>query len=299
MARIIMYFLLQDIKGITFASRFYIYVVQDTTNNNGLPMMRSLYTATTGMLGQQLQIDTTSNNIANVNTIGFKKQRAEFADLFYQVLQYAGTSTSETTISPTGIEVGIGVRPISVQKMFSQGHPKETENNLDIAITGNGFFQIQLPDGNIAYTRAGSFKLDSEGNIVTPEGYQLIPNITIPENTTQINIGTDGTVSVLEGNQTEVNVLGQIEIVNFVNPAGLHALGDNLLINTNASGEPIAGVPGIDGFGQLRQGFIELSNVKLVEEMTDLITGQRAYEANSKTIQTADAMLQTVNGLKR
>lgn len=262
-------------------------------------MMRSLYTATTGMLGQQLQIDTTSNNIANVNTIGFKKQRAEFADLFYQPLQYAGTATSETTISPTGIEVGIGVRPVSVQKMFSQGHPKETENNLDIAITGNGFFQIELPDGNIAYTRAGSFKLDNEGNVVNADGYALIPSITIPEGTTQINIGTDGTVTVLEGNQSQANVLGQIEIVNFINPAGLHALGDNLLINTNASGEPVVGVPGLDGFGQLRQGFLEISNVKLVEEMTDLITGQRAYEANSKTIQTADSMLQTVNGLKR
>ncbi|MCI6217521.1 MAG: flagellar basal-body rod protein FlgG [Helicobacter sp.] len=262
-------------------------------------MMRSLYTATTGMVAQQLQIDTTSNNIANVNTIGYKKQRSESADLFYQVLQYAGTSTSETTISPTGIEVGIGVRPISVQKMFSQGHPKETENNLDIAITGNGFFQIQLPDGNIAYTRAGSFKLDNQGNLVNSSGYLLVPNINLPENTTEISIGTDGTVSVKEGNQTEINVLGQIEIVNFINPAGLHSLGDNLFINTNASGEPIVGVPGMEGFGQLRQGFIELSNVKLVEEMTDLITGQRAYEANSKSIQTADSMLQTVNTLKR
>lgn len=155
-------------------------------------MMRSLYTATTGMLGQQLQIDTTSNNIANVNTTGYKKQRAEFADLFYQVLQYAGTSTSETTISPTGIEVGIGVRPVAIQKMFSQGHPKETENNLDIAIQGNGFFQIELPDGNIAYTRAGSFKLDNEGNVVNADGYRLIPEITIPEGATQINIGTGG-----------------------------------------------------------------------------------------------------------
>ena len=169
-------------------------------------MMRSLYTATTGMVAQQLQIDTTSNNIANVNTIGYKKQRSESADLFYQVLQYAGTSTSETTISPTGIEVGIGVRPISVQKMFSQGHPKETENNLDIAITGNGFFQIQLPDGNIAYTRAGSFKLDNQGNLVNSSGYLLVPNINLPENTTEISIGTDGTVSVKEGNQTEINV---------------------------------------------------------------------------------------------
>ena len=262
-------------------------------------MMRAIYTATTGMLGQQLQIDVTSNNISNVNTFGYRKERAEFADLFHQVLQYAGSSTSETTLSPTGIEVGLGVRPTSVQKIFSQGNFKETENNLDIAITGNGFFQIELPDGTIAYTRDGSFKLDDEGNVVNSQGYLLVPNITIPDDATQVNIGTDGTVTVVQGNETEVNELGQIETVNFINPAGLHALGDNLYLNTNASGDPIVGTPGLNGFGQLRQGFVETSNVKLVEEMTDLIVGQRAYEANSKSIQTADSMLQIVNQLKR
>ena len=262
-------------------------------------MMRALYTATTGMLGQQLQIDVTSNNISNVNTFGYRKERAEFADLFHQVLQYAGSSTSETTLSPTGIEVGLGVRPTSVQKIFSQGNFKETENNLDIAITGNGFFQIELPDGTIAYTRDGSFKLDDEGTVVNSQGYLLVPNITIPDDATQVNIGTDGTVTVVQGNETEVNELGQIETVNFINPAGLHALGDNLYLNTNASGDPIVGTPGLNGFGQLRQGFVETSNVKLVEEMTDLIVGQRAYEANSKSIQTADSMLQIVNQLKR
>ena len=247
----------------------------------------------------QTQVDTTSNNIANVNTIGYKKQRAEFADLFYQTMQYAGTSTSETTIAPTGIEMGLGVRNVAIAKHFSQGNPKETENNLDIAITGRGFFQIELPDGTIAYTRDGSFKLDSEGNIVNSEGYRLVPNITIPEDSTHINIGTDGIVSVVQANSTQINTLGQIETTVFINPAGLHSLGDNLYLNTNASGEPINGVPGTEGFGLLRQGFIEMSNVKLVEEMTDLITGQRAYEANSKTIQTADSMLQTINTLKR
>ena len=262
-------------------------------------MIRALYTASTGMIGMQTQIDTTSNNIANVNTIGYKKQRAEFADLFYQSMQYAGTSTSETTIAPTGIEVGLGIRPTSIAKHFTQGSPKETGNNLDILITGKGFFQIELPDGNIAYTRSGSFKLDNEGNIVNSEGYKLVPNITIPEDTTKINIGTDGTVSVVQANAAELNILGQIETTTFINPAGLHSLGDNLYINTNASGDPINGTPGNEGFGMLRQGFIEMSNVKLVEEMTDLITGQRAYEANSKTIQTADSMLQTVNNLKR
>lgn len=262
-------------------------------------MMRSLYTATTGMLAQQLQIDVTSNNISNVNTIGYKKQRAEFADLFHQVMEYAGSSTSETTLSPTGIEVGLGVRPTAITKIFSQGHPKETGNNLDIAITGNGFFQIQLPDGNIAYSRNGAFKLDDEGNVVNAEGYRLIPELTIPEDATQINIGTDGTVSVLQGNQTQMNTIGQITTATFINPSGLHALGDNLYINTNASGEPIVDTPGLNGFGQLRQGFVEMSNVQLVEEMTDLITGQRAYEANSKSIQTSDSMLQIVNQLKR
>ncbi|MCM1224605.1 flagellar basal-body rod protein FlgG [Helicobacter sp. MIT 05-5294] len=262
-------------------------------------MMRALYTATTGMLGQQLFIDVTSNNISNVNTFGYRKERAEFADLFHQVIQYAGSSTSETTLSPTGIEVGLGVRPTSVQKLFSQGNFKETEQNLDIAITGNGFFQIELPDGTIAYTRDGAFKRDDEGNVVNSQGYLLVPNITIPDDATQINIGTDGTVTVVQGNSTEVNQLGQIETVNFINPAGLHALGDNLYLNTNASGDPIVGTPGLNGFGQLRQGFVETSNVKLVEEMTDLIVGQRAYEANSKSIQTADSMLQTVNQLKR
>ncbi|PKT75168.1 flagellar basal-body rod protein FlgG [Helicobacter winghamensis] len=262
-------------------------------------MMRALYTATTGMLGQQLQIDVTSNNISNVNTFGYRKERAEFADLFHQVLQYAGSSTSETTLSPTGIEVGLGVRPTAVQKIFSQGNFKETEQNLDVAITGNGFFQIELPDGTIAYTRDGSFKRDDEGNVVNAQGYLLVPNITIPDDATQINIGKDGTVTVVQGNATEVNQLGQIETVNFINPAGLHALGDNLYLNTNASGDPIVGTPGLNGFGQLAQGFVETSNVKLVEEMTDLIVGQRAYEANSKSIQTADSMLQIVNQLKR
>ena len=214
-------------------------------------------------------------------------------------MQYAGSSTSETTLSPTGIEVGLGVRPTSVQKIFSQGNFKETEQNFDIAITGNGFFQIELPDGTIAYSRDGAFKLDDEGNVVNSQGYLLVPNITIPDDATQVNIGTDGTVTVLQGNDTTVNELGQIETVNFINPAGLHALGDNLYLNTNASGDPIVGTPGLNGFGQLRQGFVETSNVKLVEEMTDLIVGQRAYEANSKSIQTADSMLQTVNQLKR
>ncbi|WP_353662745.1 flagellar basal-body rod protein FlgG [Hydrogenimonas sp. SS33] len=262
-------------------------------------MIRSLYTAATGMVAQQIQIDTTSNNIANVNTIGYKKQRAEFADLMYQTAEYAGTSTSETTKSPTGISVGLGVRPTAIVKQFSQGNFKETGNNLDLAITGNGFFKILMPDGTEVYTRNGAFKLDETGTIVNSDGYKLSPEIVIPEDAVAINIGTDGTVSVLQAGQQEATDIGQIQLTNFINPAGLHSLGDNLYINTSASGDPIEGVPGQDGLGQIRQGFVEMSNVQLVEEMTDLITGQRAYEANSKAITTSDEMLQIVNNLKR
>lgn len=262
-------------------------------------MIRSLYTAATGMIAQQTQIDTTSNNISNVNTIGYKKQRAEFADLMYQVMEYAGTATSGTSVSPTGMEVGLGVRPTAIAKLFTQGNFKETGNPLDMAITGNGFFQIQLPDGTTGYTRNGSFKLDNEGNVVNSDGYRLLPEIVIPEDATQISVGVDGIVSVLQAGATEMTQVGQIELANFVNPAGLHSLGDNNFINTASSGDPINSIPGLNGLGQTRQSFVEMSNVQLVEEMTDLITGQRAYEANSKAIVTSDEMLQTVNGLKR
>ncbi|MCV6608737.1 MAG: flagellar basal-body rod protein FlgG [Campylobacterales bacterium] len=262
-------------------------------------MVRSLYTAATGMKAQQLSIDTISNNISNVNTGGYKKQRAEFADLFYQTMEYAGTSTSATTISPTGIEVGLGVRPTSIQKIFTEGTLKETGNSLDIAITGEGFFQVLLPDGNTGYTRNGSFKMDANGTVTTSDGYPLQPQLTIPADTTQITIGADGTVSIMQAGQTAATQLGNIELADFINPAGLHALGDNNYINTAASGAPIVGTPGLNGLGQTRQRFLELSNVQLVEEMTDLITGQRAYEASSKAITTSDEMLSTVNGLKR
>jgi len=262
-------------------------------------MVRSLYTAATGMMAQQMQIDVVSNNISNVNTIGYKKQRAEFADLFYQTMEYAGTATSTTTTSPTGINVGLGVRPTAVAKQFTQGNLKQTNNNLDLAIQGDGFFQVQLPDGRIAYTRDGAFKLDANGNVVTSDGYKLIPEITLPATTVQVSIGTDGTVSILEAGQTQMQQIGQIQLAKFINPAGLHSLGSNLYINTSASGDPLVTNPGVDGVGEIRQGFIEMSNVQLVEEMTDLITGQRAYDAASKAIMTSDEMLQTVNNLKR
>lgn len=262
-------------------------------------MLRSLFTAATGMIAQQTQVDVTSHNIANVNTMGYKKNRAEFADLIYQVMSYAGTPTSTTTTHPTGIEVGLGVRPQAITKIHSQGYFKETGNNLDMVIAGNGFFQVQMPDGTTAYTRNGAWKLDSDGNIVNDDGLQLVPNITIPADATQISIGIDGTVSVLQPGAQEMQQVGQIEIVNFINPAGLHSSGDNLFLETGASGAPIIGIAGQDGLGQIKQGFVEMSNVQLVEEMTELITGQRAYEANSKAITTSDAMLQTTNELKR
>ena len=262
-------------------------------------MVRSLFTAATGMIAQQTQVDVTSHNIANVNTMGYKKNRAEFADLMYQVMSYAGTPTSTTTTHPTGIEVGLGVRPQAITKIHSQGYFKETGNNLDMVIAGNGFFQVQMPDGTTAYTRNGAWKLDSDGNIVNDDGLQLVPNITIPADATQISIGIDGTVSVLQPGAQEMQQVGQIEIVNFINPAGLHSSGDNLFLETGAGGAPIIGIAGQDGLGQIKQGFVEMSNVQLVEEMTELITGQRAYEANSKAITTSDAMLQTTNELKR
>ncbi|QKG29088.1 MULTISPECIES: flagellar basal-body rod protein FlgG [unclassified Campylobacter] len=262
-------------------------------------MMRSIYSAATGMIAQQTQIDVTSHNISNVNTMGYKKNRAEFADLMYQVMEYAGTASSTTTKSPTGIEVGLGVRPTAITKIFSQGYFKETGNNLDMVIAGNGFFQVQLPDGTTAYTRNGAFKLDSEGTIVNSDGYILLPQMSVPANATQISVGVDGTVSVLQSGNTEMVQIGQIELANFINPSGLHALGDNNYLPTGSSGDVVTGIGGIDGFGTVRQGFVEMSNVQLVEEMTDLITGQRAYEANSKAITTSDDMLQIVNNLKR
>ena len=262
-------------------------------------MMQSLYTASTGMLGMQTQIDVTANNIANVNTIGFKKSRAEFADLMYKVMEYAGTSTSDTTKSPTGIEVGLGSRPTAVNKIFSAGSLKQTDNQLDLAITGKGFFKLELPDGTEVYSRNGAFKIDDTGAVVNSDGYKLLPETVIPEDATNVSVGTDGIVTVVQAGQTEATQIGQIELTNFINPAGLHSTGDNLFVETDSSGQATTGTAGLDGLGTLRQGFVELSNVELVVELTDLITGQRAYDSNSKVITTSDEMLQTTNNLKR
>ncbi|MGE3613536.1 MAG: flagellar basal-body rod protein FlgG, partial [Sulfurimonas sp.] len=221
-------------------------------------MMQSLYTASTGMLGMQTQIDTTANNIANVNTIGFKKSRAEFADLMYKVMEYAGTSTSDVTKSPTGIEVGLGVRATAINKIFSEGSLKQTDNQLDMAVTGRGFFKLELPDGSEVYSRNGAFKVDENGSIVNSDGYRLVPEVVIPPDATNVSIGTDGTVSVVQPGQAQATQVGQVTLTNFINPAGLHSMGDNLYLETDSSGQPVEGTPGIDGLGVLRQGFVEL-----------------------------------------
>ncbi|MFA6144014.1 MAG: flagellar basal-body rod protein FlgG [Sulfurimonas sp.] len=262
-------------------------------------MMQSLYTSSTGMLAMQTQIDTTANNIANVNTMGYKKSRAEFADLMYKVMTYAGTSTSDTTKSPTGIEVGLGVRPTAINKIFSEGSLKQTDNPLDLAVTGKGFIKMQLPNGTEVYSRNGSLKIDQNGTLVNSDGYTVIPEVVIPTDATNITIGTDGIVSVTQAGQAQATQVGQISLTNFINPAGLHAMGDNLFVETDSSGQPVEGTPGDNGLGSIRQGFVELSNVQLVVELTDLITGQRAYDANSKVITTSDEMLATANGIKR
>lgn len=262
-------------------------------------MMQSLYTSSTGMLAMQTQIDTTANNIANVNTMGYKKSRAEFADLMYKVMTYAGTSTSDTTKSPTGIEVGLGVRPTAINKIFSEGSLKQTDNPLDLAVTGKGFIKMQLPNGTEVYSRNGSLKIDQNGTLVNSDGYTIIPEVVIPTDATNITIGTDGIVSVTQAGQAQATQVGQISLTNFINPAGLHAMGDNLFVETDSSGQPVEGTPGDNGLGSIRQGFVELSNVQLVVELTDLITGQRAYDANSKVITTSDEMLATANGIKR
>jgi len=262
-------------------------------------MIRGLHTAAAGMTAQQKDIDVISNNIANVNTTGFKKDRTEFQDLMYQSLNYTAGATSADTNNPTGIDTGLGVRVAGIQKNFIQGSLKETGNDYDLAIQGNGFFKITLPTGETGYTRNGSFKLDSEGSIVNGLGYKLDPEIVIPSNLIDVSIAQDGTVSAVEPATGAIQQLGQITIVNFVNPAGLAPQGDSLYLASEVSGDPIDGTPGLEGIGTIRQGMLEGSNVQLVTEMVNLITAQRGYEANSKAITTTDTMLQTVNQLKR
>lgn len=260
-------------------------------------MMRSLWTSATGMIAQQLNIDVISNNLANVNTIGFKKSRAEFEDLLYQDQKIAGTETEGGRRIPTGIQVGMGVRPTTVHKFFTQGDYQNTENPLDMAIEGNGFFQVDV-NGEEAYTRAGAFKLDADGTVVTANGYPLQPEFTVPEETVNIVVTQDGTITALDRGGDEL-AQANITLHTFVNPAGLKATGRNLFVPTEASGDPVEGTPGENNVGTITQGFLEMSNVEIVDEMVNMIVGQRAYEINSKGIQTSDAMLQTATNLKR
>ncbi|MBF0606431.1 MAG: flagellar basal-body rod protein FlgG [Candidatus Magnetobacterium sp. LHC-1] len=262
-------------------------------------MLRSLFIAATGMNAQKLSIDVVSNNLANVSTYGYKQGRAEFQDLMYQAMKSPGGPTAEGKMSPTGEQIGLGVRTGSIGKIFKQGDFVNTNNELDVAIEGEGFFQITMPDGTVAYTRAGAFKLDSEGKIVNEEGYSLEPELTVPQDTTSLTIGSDGVVKVQQNNQTTMTELGQIELARFVNPAGLRALGKNLYQETEASGTAVVSTPGLQGFGTLAQGFLETSNVSVVDEMVNMIVSQRAYEINSKAVQTSDEMLQLANNMKR
>lgn len=262
-------------------------------------MMRALYTAASGMAGQQFNIDNIANNLSNVNTTGFKKSRADFQDLLYQNLRLAGTPVTAGAQIPTGIQVGHGVRPVATQKIFTQGTFKQTDAPLDLLIEGDGFFQVLMPDGTIGYSRDGAFKKDGEGRIVTSDGFLLEPEIVIPEDAVEIAVGADGTVSVILAGYTDPQTIGEIELVRFINPGGLQSAGRNLYLATAASGQPLLGTPGLDGFGTLTQGFLEMSNVQIVEEMVAMITSQRAYEVNSRAIQAADDMLQTANNLRR
>lgn len=260
-------------------------------------MLRGMWSAASGMAAQQMSIDVIANNLANVGTISFKKSRSEFQDLMYQTLNQAGSRTADGSQIPTGIQIGMGTMPLGVQKMFMQGDFKETKNELDMVIEGKGFFKV-LSNGEERYTRAGNFKLDTDGNICTPNGDKLQPEMAVSTDTVSISIDTTGTVTTFDASGTGTS-LGEIELYTFPNTAGLYSLGHNLYRTTDASGEAIAGTPGSDGSGTIVQGFIEMSNVDVVEEMVSMIMAQRAYEINSKAIQTADSMLQIANNLKR
>jgi flagellar basal-body rod protein FlgG len=260
-------------------------------------MIRSLSISKTGMEAQQTQLDTIAHNLANVSTNGYKRGHVVFEDLIYQNLRQAGAASSEQTQLPTGLQVGLGVRPVATSRMFAQGNLQQSTNPLDMAIKGNGFFQIQMPDGTVGYTRDGSFQVDASGQLVTNNGYVVQPGITIPPNAQSITIGTDGTVSVALPGQATPQPVGQIQLASFVNPAGLDPKGQNLFAETAASGTPNAGAPGANGLGSLQQGFVETSNVNVVEELITMIQTQRAYEMNSKAIQTSDQMLQRLGQL--
>jgi len=261
-------------------------------------MIRSLFTAATGMSAQQIEQDVIANNLANVNTMGFKKSRANFQDLMYQIYSKAGATSSTGVQLPAGIEIGMGVKPISTQKIFSQGDYQQTGNPFDWAIEGDGFFQLDDGDGGTAYTRAGSFKINKDSNICNSEGLLLTPALSVPQGTVVITVDKSGQVTATDSKGTMTQI-GQLQIATFINPAGLSSAGRNLYNKTDASGEASVGNPGIEGKGTISQYFLEMSNVNVIDEMVKMITGQRAYEINSKSVQTADAMLGIVNSMKR
>ena len=261
--------------------------------------MRSLSIAATGMLAQQLNVEVISNNIANMNTTGYKRQRAEFQDLLYQDQRRVGSSSSDTgTIVPSGVQIGIGVRTAAVYRITEQGNLVSTQNSYDLAIQGKGFFKVELPNGDTGYTRAGSFQLSAEGVIVTTDGFTIQPTLTIPDKAVSVTINSSGEVLAKVAGKVDPEKVGQLSLANFPNEAGLDLLGDNMLRETPASGSPLLGTPGTDGFGTVLQGFLETSNVNVVQEVTNLITAQRAYEMNSKVIEASDEMMRTLTQLR-
>lgn len=260
-------------------------------------MIRSLWIAKTGLDAQQTNIDVISNNLANVSTNGFKRARPVFEDLLYQTLRQPGAQSSQQTQLPTGLQLGTGVRPVAVEKIHIQGSLQQTGNPLDVAINGKGFLQILMPDGTTAYTRDGSFQVDSQGQMVTASGYAVQPAITIPSNAISVTIGKDGTVTVLQAGAAAPTQVGTLQLASFINPAGLQSLGENLFQETAASGAPSANTPGTNGLGFLNQSYLETSNVNVVEEMVNMIQAQRAYEINSKAVTVSDQMLQKLTQL--
>ena len=260
-------------------------------------MNQALWVAKTGLDAQQTRMSVVSNNLANVSTNGFKRSRAVFEDLLYQTVRQPGAQSSQQTQLPSGLQIGTGVRPVATERIFSQGNVNQTNNDKDLAIQGNGFFQILLPDGTTAYTRDGSFQTDNQGQLVTSSGYTLQPPITIPLNTTKLTVGRDGTVSIMQAGSTATTQIGTIQVATFINPAGLESRGENLYVETSASGTPNPLTPGTNGAGSLWQGYVETSNVNVVEELVNMIQTQRAYEINSKAITTSDQMLAKLSQL--
>ncbi|MDX5445583.1 MAG: flagellar basal-body rod protein FlgG [Zoogloeaceae bacterium] len=254
-------------------------------------MIRSLWTARTGLDAQQTQLDVISNNLANVSTNGYKRARAVFEDLLYQTIRQPGAQQTQQNQISSGLQIGSGVRAVATERIFTQGSLQKTDNALDVAIQGNGFFQVEMPDGTLAYTRDGAFQLDNQGNVVTASGYLLADNINIPQDTLSITVGKDGTVSVLQAGQINPVEIGAIQLVSFVNPGGLQSAGENLFFETASSGVALPNQPGTNGVGVLNQGYVETSNVNVAEELVSMIVTQRAYELNSRAIQTSDQML--------